>query len=110
MQPEYLYPPRQEDVATAFDRAMHVLRLSNNGARQLLGNRLSLGMIKHMRAGRRNIPTWAIEIFCRELGREAAYRQAVLDSLPLAAGPGRRGASLMAYRAHRAAQKEKAGN
>lgn len=73
----------------------------------MLGDRLSLGMIKHMRAGRRRVPAWVSELLDRELAKietGASEARKVLARPPPPRPP------IRAWRLHRLAQKEKAGD
>ncbi len=109
MQPNYhgLAPGA---VVTA---AMETLGLTSRGVQQLLGNRTSDSLIRLWRTNRRRPPQWAVDLLATEIERDTARRTELARMLRLVAGPGRHNASiapLIAYRAHRAAQKERAGD
>lgn len=112
-QPKYRDRAPKDSVAPPFEQAMRYLKLSNRSARHFLQNRLSLGMIKHMRAGRRNIPAWAGELLKDALLAQVEHYETIRrELLACAAQPRKRGnpQALRAYRLHRLAQKEKAAD
>ncbi len=109
MQPKYLGRPPRAVATNSFEQALRTLlgRPTEASIMQLLGNRVTYVTVRTWRCGARRPAKWATELLAQALAIQARKLQ---SDLARHAAPGRQGdiASLMAYRAHRAAQKEKA--
>jgi DNA-binding transcriptional regulator YiaG len=102
--------PKYPDDApgTIVTAALAMLQLSSRvAARQL---RVSDSLVRLWRTNRRMPAAWATELLATELERTARERDEMARKLRLCSGPGRGSTALTAWQAHRAAQKEKAGN
>lgn len=112
MQPKYLGRPPREQVTNSFEHSLRQLlgRPTRASVEQLLGNRASYGTIRQWRCGNRKPAQWATEILATEHERRAAESLQQARTIRLAASPGALGSihALGAWRARRAAQKEKA--
>lgn len=104
--------PKYQDHAPGaiVTAAMTLLKLSSTGMQQLLGNRTSDSLIRLWRTNRRRPPQWATEIIANEIERDTAARAELAQQVRSIAGPGRGSTALTAWRLHRLAQKEKAGD
>ena len=91
-----------------FAIATRQLGLGARGIRKLLGYRISLSAVKHWRAGRRNAPGWALAILDQELAAIESAAGAARKAIAIPPQSYHSTYGLMAYRVHRAAQKEKA--
>lgn len=110
IQPKYPGRPPKLIATNPFERALRSLlgRPTEASVMALLGNRVSYVTVRTWRCGARRPASWATTIVARALAIQARELQA---NLAKEAAPGRQSASihaLMAYRVHRAAQKEKA--
>ncbi len=106
-QPKYPGRPLGERITNPFERDLRALlgRPTPATVQALLGNRASYDTIRQWRCGKQRAARWATEILATELKRRAAELLAYAAPPPSPLGNVH---ALMAYRAHRAAQKEKA--
>jgi hypothetical protein len=108
VQPNYLDPTGAGDVT----EALRVLGLTVCAAYRLLGNRpgASESAIKSWRVGRRRPPQWAMELLADAIQAKATELTSLESRIRAIGGPGRYqyNGALGRWRAHRAAQKEKA--
>jgi hypothetical protein len=103
-QPKYRAMLPRDTVPIPFAQAMAVLGLSLNGARHLLGDRVTRGAVKHWKKGRRAVPIWATEVLNARLQDDIALRQqSLITPVPKPVNT-----SLNRWRRERALAKEKA--
>jgi len=110
MQPKYPGRPPRPIATNAFERNLRLLlgRPTPATVLAVLGNRAPYYLVRGWRDGRRKPPAWAAQMVAKALEEQRA--EATADLLANIA-PGRHGnRALTAWQAHRAAQKEKAGN
>jgi len=108
MQPKYAPEARRHIVTDAFE----MLSLTNSAVRKRLNNRASQTAVSLWRSGKRAIPQWAADLLASDMCWKADRLYESAKMLRSIATNGKRGGShraLTAWQAHRAAQKEKAG-
>jgi hypothetical protein len=110
MQPKYRRPAPGHVVS----RALQLLNISQVAALNRIG-RVTSAHVSQWVTGKRHIPKWAAKILADDMRAKAAELTAGAAELEAAATDGWRGRNngahaLMAWRLHRLAQKEKAGD